>query len=404
MKIPKLPFAGLVKTTTLTIAMLTASAPGTLFAQSIPDLGEAAQFSVLAGSTVTNTGSSVITGELGVSPGTAITGFPPGIVQLGEIRSNDAVAAQAVADALVAYNNLAGQAVTTEQAAAMGSGMVLIPGVYHFTSAADITGSLVLDAQGSSTAVFVFQVEEALTLNNNAAINLINGASAANVFWQVGTSATLGTSSAFYGSILAGAGITLNTGATLVGRALAGTAVTLDGSTVTLATAATGGTPTPTPTPSPVPGTELPAIDRVIDSQGQPSTATIKAGATSNGGASYTSSFSTSEQIAVNGELNFETADIGKAASVFVVIKYTSTTGVEQWLMENGDGDFFAWDQDVNTLIAIYSSNSIGSSIAGELFSDTLDAGRYEVFIGYTAQGGALIYSETPMTFVVTQL
>lgn len=371
---------------------------GSAFAQSIPDLGEAAQFAVLAGSTVTNTGSSVITGELGVSPGTAITGFPPGIVKLGQIRSNDAVAAQAVADAAIAYNNLAGQAVTTEQAAAMGSGMVLIPGVYHFTSAADITGSLVLDAQGSSTAVFVFQVEEALTLNNNAAINLINGATASNVFWQVGTSATLGTSSAFYGSILAGAGITLNTGATLVGRALAGTAVTLDGSTVTLATAATGDTPTP------VPGTELPDIDKVVDSQGQPSTATIKAGATSNGGASYSSSFSTSEQIVVNGELTFEAADVGKAASVFVVIKYTSTSGVEQWLMENGDGDFFAWDQNVASLVSIYSSNNIGSSISGELFSGTLDAGSYEVFVGYTAQGGSLIFSETPMTFVITQL
>lgn len=394
----------IVKITSLSAAFIACSVSGSLFAQSIPNLGEAAQFSVLAGSTVTNTGSSVITGELGVSPGTAITGFPPGIVQQGQIRSNDAVAAQAVADARVAYNNLAGQAVTTEQAAAMGSGMVLIPGVYHFTSAADITGSLVLDAQGSSTAVFVFQVEEALTLNNNAAISLINGATASNVFWQVGTSATLGTSSAFYGSILAGAGITLNTGATLVGRALAGTAVTLDSSTVTLAAASTGGTPTPTPTPTPVPGTELPPVDKVIDSQGQPSTAVIKAGATSNGGASYGSSFSTSEQIVVNGELTYEAGDVGKAASVFVVIKFTSTSGTAQWLMENGDGDFFAWDQNVESLVSMYSSNSIGTSIAGKLFGGTLEAGRYEVFIGYTAQGGALIYSETPMSFVVTQL
>ena len=398
MKATKQPFSMMLKSATIAFAIFAGSVSGASFAQTIPDLGEAAQFSVLAGSTVTNTGSSIITGELGVSPGTAITGFPPGIVRLGQIRSNDAIAAQAVADTLVAYNNLAGQAVTTEQAAALGSGMVLIPGVYHFTSAADITGSLVLDAQGNSTAVFVFQVEEALTLNNNAAINLINGATASNVFWQVGTSATLGTSSAFYGSILAGAGITLNTGATLVGRALAGTAVTLDGNTVTLSTTTTGETSTP------IPGTELPGIDKVINSAGQASTATIKAGATSNGGASYSSSFSTSEQIVVNAELAFEAADVGKAANVFVVIKYISTTGVEQWLMENGDGDFFVWDQNVETLVSIYSSNSIGSSISGELFSGTLDAGRYEIFIGYTAQGGELIYSETPLAFVVTQL
>lgn len=394
MKTTKKSIPMMFKAVSLTVAVLAGSVSGALFAQSIPDLGEAAQFSVLAGSTVTNTGSTVITGELGVSPGTAITGFPPGIVQLGQIRSNDAVAAQAVADALVAYNNLAGQAVTTEQAAAMGSGMVLIPGVYHFTSAADITGSLVLDAQGSSTAVFVFQVEEALTLNNNAAISLINGATATNVFWQVGTSATLGTSSAFYGSILAGAGITLNTGATLVGRALAGTAVTLDGSTVTLATAAT----------TPAPDTDLPSIDRVIDSEGQASTATIKLGASSNNGASYNSNFSTSEQVVVNSELTVETADIGKAASIFVAIRYTSNDGFAQWLMGNEGGEFLIWDQNVETLASIYSSNSIASSVSGELFRGQLDAGTYDVYIGYAAQGGALIYSETPMTVVVTQL
>lgn len=351
MKTIKKPFSLMLKFASLAVAVFAGSVSGSVFAQSIPDLGEAAQFSVLAGSTVPNTGSTVVTGELGVSPGTAITGFPPGIVQQGQIRSNDAVAAQAVADALIAYNNLAGQAVTTEQAAAMGSGMVLIP-----------------------------------------------GATATNVFWQVGTSATQGTNSAFYGSILAGAGITMDTGATLVGRALAGTAVTLDNNTVTLAAASTDGTTGSDP------DTDLPNIDKVVDSEGQVSTAVIKAGATSNGGASYSNSFSTSEQIVVNGELFPETADVGKAASVFVVIRYTTTTGVEHWLMQDGIGDFFAWDQNVETLVSRYSSDSIGSSITGQLFSGMVDAGTYEIFIGYAAQGGSLIYSETPLTIVVTQL
>lgn len=402
MKTHKNSFTMMLKVSLLGLAVFIGS-PSSVFAQSIPDLGEAGQFSVLAGSTVTNTGSSIVTGELGVSPGTAITGFPPGIVRLGQIRSNDSVAAQAVADLLVAYNNLAGQAVTTEQAAAMGMGMVLTPGVYHFTDAADITGSLVLDGQDSANAVFVFQVEEALTVNNNAAVTLINGATAANVFWQIGTSATLGTNSAFYGSILAGAGITLNTGATLTGRALAQTAVTLDSNTVTLASAADDDTATPPPV-TPIPGAGLPTLEQIITSEGQASTAIVQAGASSNGGASYTDSFSTSQQIVVDGKLTPEVGDVGKSVDVFVVVKYTSLTGTEQWLMEDGNGDFFAWDQNVASLISIYSTDSMGTSIAGELFSSTLDAGSYEVFIGYAAAGGSLIFSETPLMFTVNQL
>ncbi|MEX2332901.1 MAG: hypothetical protein WD600_01500, partial [Pseudohongiella sp.] len=162
--------------------------------------------------------------------------------------------------------------------------------------------------------------------------------------------------------------------------------------------------PAPTPDPTPVPDTDLPTVDKVIDSNGQTSSATIKAGATSNGGASYTNSFSTSDQIVVSGELFPEASDVGKAIDVFVVIKYTSAAGVDQWLMENGDGDFFVWDQNIESLISFYSSANSSASIAGQLFSGTLDAGNYEIFIGYAAQGGSLIYSETPMTFVVTQL
>lgn len=396
------PFSTALKTGSFFVLVVAGSLSAAVSAQSIPDLGQAAQFAVLAGSTVTNTGSSVVTGELGVSPGTAITGFPPGVVSLGQIRSNDAVAAQAVADLLVAYNNLAGQAVTTEQAAALGMGMVLIPGVYHFSDAADITGELVLDAQGSSAAVFVFQVEEAMTVNSNAAIKLINGAVASNVFWQVGTSATLGTNSAFYGSILAGAGVTMTTGATLVGRALAQTAVTLDSNTVTLASAPAA--QNPPEDPSPIPEAELPSLNTVIDSEGQTSTAVIQAGATNNAGASYINSFSSTEQVTIYGKLTPESADIGKSADIFVVVKHTSATGTVDWLMQDANGDFHLWNQAVDTLISAYKTDNLTTSVSGQLFSGALNAGNYDIYIGYTAQGGSLIYSEVPMNIVVTQL
>jgi hypothetical protein len=276
-------------------------------------------------------------------------------------------------------------------------GMVLVPGVYHFTSAADITGTLVLDGQGSSEAVFVFQVEEALTLINDAAVSLINGVTAANVIWQIGSPATLGTNSIFYGSILAGAGITLNTGATLTGRALAQNAVNLDSNIVTLATAATGEPPITTH------DAVLPTLEMVANAGGQTSTAVIQAGATSDGGLTYTNSFPAGDAIVVSAALFPETTDIGKAVSVFVVVKYTSTSGVEAWLMEDGNGDFFAWDQNAESLISIYSADSMGVNIAGQLYSGIADAGAYEVFIGYAVHGGSLICNETPMTFVITQ-
>ncbi|MEX1199100.1 MAG: ice-binding family protein [Pseudohongiellaceae bacterium] len=386
-----------------TAVLVAVAIPSSVSAQSVPDLGEAAQFAVLAGSTVTNTGSTIVTGELGVSPGTAITGFPPGEVRDGQIRSNDDVAAQAVADLLSAYNDLAGQSVTTEQAAAMGMGMVLTPGVYHFTDAADITGSLVLDAEGDTTAVFVFQVEEALTVASNAEVTLINSASAASVFWQIGTSATLGTSSRFSGSILAGAGVTLDTGAVLNGRALAQTAVTLDTNTVTI-------TDEPTVDASPVDGDEpapskasVPALSGVISLTGESTTAVLRAGSSADGGVSYSSSFTTDQTITVMGELFPEAAHLNQAAEVFVVARYVPVTGAEQWVYKTESGDFRAWNQDVATLQPAFRTASMGASVTDELFASLLDAGTYNVYIGYTAADDELIYNDTPMSFTVTQ-
>ena len=204
-------------------------------AATAPSLGTAQTFAVLGGSTVTNTGSSVLTGDLGVSPGLAITGFPPGIVT-GTTHAGDAVALQAQSDLVTAYNVLAGQACNTNLTGQDLGGMTLTPGVYCFSSSAQLTGTLNLNAQGSASAVFVFKIGSTLTTASNSVVQVINGGSNCNpVFWQVGSSATLGTGTTFAGSILALTSITLNTSANVSGRVLARNgAVTLDTNTVTV--------------------------------------------------------------------------------------------------------------------------------------------------------------------------
>jgi hypothetical protein len=209
-------------------------------------LGAADSFAVLAGQSITNTGPSVITGDIGVSPGTAISGFPPGLV-LGTQHSADAVALQAQSDLTVAYNNAAGQATDAVLPPDAG-GLTLVPGVYTAPSTLGLTGTLTLDAQGDPNAVWVFQVGSALTTASASRVSLINGAQACNVFWQVGSSATLGTNSTFVGNILALTSITATTGASIDGRALARNgSVTLDTNRITRATCAgdtTSGTTT----------------------------------------------------------------------------------------------------------------------------------------------------------------
>jgi Ice-binding-like/IPTL-CTERM motif len=198
-----------------------------------PSLGSAQSFAVLGASTVTNTGPTVVTGDLGVSPGTAITGFPPGIV-IGTIHAADAVALQAQTDLTAAYNTAAAAPCGTNLSGQDLGGLTLTPGVYCFNSSAGLTGTLTLNAQGNPNAVFIFQVGSTLTTASNSAVVMTNGGSLCNnVFWQIGSSATLGTGTAFGGNILALASITLTTGASTSGRTLARTgAVTLDSSTV----------------------------------------------------------------------------------------------------------------------------------------------------------------------------
>jgi hypothetical protein len=207
-----------------------------------PSLGSAQAFAVLGASTVTNAGPTTVTGDLGVSPGTMVTGFPPGILT-GTLHAGDPVAFQAQADLTVAYNACAGAAVTVTLTGQDLGGQTLTPGVYFFAASAPLNGVLTLDAQGNPNAVFIFQIGSTLLAAINSSVNVINGAQADKVFWQVGSSATLAAGVVFRGNILALASITLSAGTQVNGRALARTgAVSMDTSSVT-----SGGSP---PVPS----------------------------------------------------------------------------------------------------------------------------------------------------------
>jgi len=195
-----------------------------------PSMGRAASFAVLGGSTVTNTGATAITGDLGVSsPGVSVTGFPPGTMARGTQHVGDPAANQAQFDAQSAYAVLAGKPCTTPLTGQDLGGKTLAPGVYCFTSSAQLTGRLVLDGQGKGgNGVCIFQIASTLTTATNSSVVMSKGARAGNVFWQVGSAATLGTGTAFAGNILAYSSITMNTASNLSGRALAREAVTMD--------------------------------------------------------------------------------------------------------------------------------------------------------------------------------
>lgn len=197
-------------------------------------LAGASGLAILAGSTITNTGATNITGDIGLSPGSSIGGFPPGTL-VGTQHINDAIATQAKLDLTAAYNDAAGRTSTdiVKLAGNIG-GLTLTPGLYKSTSSLAISsGDLTFDAKGNSDAIFIIQIATTLTTTSGRKVILSGGALAANIFWQVGSSATFGTTSIFKGTVMAMQSITLNTGATLEGRALARTgAITMAGNMI----------------------------------------------------------------------------------------------------------------------------------------------------------------------------
>ena len=194
-------------------------------------LGEAGNVTILGASTVTNTGPTIVVGNLGLSsPGVSVTGFPPGVVVNGAIHINDTLANQAHTDAITAYNQLFAEnnPLTNTNLTGMDlGGLTLSPGIYHFDSSAQLTGTLTLNTGGDPNAPFHFLIGSTLTTASSSIV--LVGGSSNNIFWQVGSSATIGTGTVFVGNIIALQSITLTTGASLDGKALAiNGAVTLD--------------------------------------------------------------------------------------------------------------------------------------------------------------------------------
>ncbi|MDF2438418.1 MAG: hypothetical protein K0Q95_2794 [Bacteroidota bacterium] len=197
-------------------------------------MGAAATLAILAGSAISNTGATHITGDMGLSPGTSIGGFPPGIL-VGTQHINDAIATQAKLDLTAAYNDAAGRTATDIVTIAGNiGGLTLTPGLYKSTSSLAVSsGDVTFDAKGNPNAVFIIQIASTLTTTPGRKVILSGGALASNIFWQVGTSATFGTTSVFKGTVMAMQSITFNTGATIDGRALARSgAIVMAGNTI----------------------------------------------------------------------------------------------------------------------------------------------------------------------------
>jgi uncharacterized repeat protein (TIGR01451 family) len=237
-------------------------------AQTAPPLGAAQSFAVLAGSTITNTGPSVVTGDLGLHPGIAITGFPPGTVT-GTIHNADATALAAKTALTLAYNNLSGQACGTDLSGQDLGGLTLTSGVYCYSAAAQLTGNLTLNPAGNPNAVFIIKIATALTTAAASSVTITAPGSACNVFWQVGSSATLGAATTFRGNILALTSITGVTGSSVQGRTMARNgAVTLDTNAVDASLCA-----------APPPASLPPTLDKIFSpdsiTQGGVSTLTI---------------------------------------------------------------------------------------------------------------------------------
>ena len=226
-------------------ALVLGAWPMAALAATQPRMGTASNFAVLAGSAITNTGPTVITGDLGLSPGTAVTGFPPGRVT-AQTHKTDAVALGAKNAIVTAYNDLASWRTTRSLTGQDLGGKTLTPGVYTFSSSAQLTGTLTLSGNG----IFIFRTGSTLTTASNSRVLVTNGANGCGVYWKVGSSATLGAGTQFKGTIIALTSITMVTGATILpGRALARNgAVTLDSNRISRPTGGCNATGTTTST------------------------------------------------------------------------------------------------------------------------------------------------------------
>jgi Ice-binding-like len=247
----------LVVLLTMITAVVAGVWPAGAFAATDPGLGTAGNYAVIGSTTVTNTGPSWITGQVALSPGTSVTGFPPGTS--GHQDVTNAAAAQARADLTAAYLVAAGETPCTTLTGDLGSpARTLVAGTYCYPAAALLTGTLTLDGAGSGAGVWLFQIGAGLTTGSASRVLLINGALPCNVFWQVGNSAVIGTSTTFVGNIMALTSVALQTTASLNGRAMARNgAVTLDTNRIIQPTGCGFAAPTavappvvPTPTPT----------------------------------------------------------------------------------------------------------------------------------------------------------
>jgi type VI secretion system secreted protein VgrG len=280
------------------IAFITLAAFGTQSAMAATadvNLGTSSTYAVLAGSAITNTGPTSIGGDIGISPGTSITGFPPGMHTSGTTNVANGPALGAENDLITASNDAAGRTPFVTVTGDLG-GSTLVGGVYRSTSSMGLTGTVTLNGGGDPDTVWVFQAGSTLTTASSSSITLENGAQACNVFWQVGSSATLGTTTNFAGTIIATTSITLDTGATVSGRVLAlGGAVTLDSNTInvptcllstgTTTTTAVGSTTTTTTKPTTTTSTKsgVPTTIAPISSSGATTSTPIPHGAPETG-------------------------------------------------------------------------------------------------------------------------
>ena len=395
----------------ITAVVLTATSAS---AQQAPvNLRSDSSFALLAGTTVTVTGGGTITGNVGIFPGTAyVAGVPPVTVN-GTVYAGGPVAAQAEADLSTAFNDAAGRSLAPITVAGNIGGQTLAPGLYKSTSSLAISsGNLTLDAGGNANAVWIFQIASTLTTTSGRQVILAGGANPANIFWQVGTSATIGTTSVFQGNILAGVSISMLTGSTLSGRALAiGGAVTVDtggGSSATVPVAPTAPTVTSTVPSNGATGISATSkITATFSTTMNPSTITAssftltQAGGPVSGAVTYSGTTATFTPNSSLGSLQTYTGTITTQATDQ---SGNPLAGNYVWSFTTGSGTVANPPTVISTAPA---AGATGVSVAGKLtatFSTAMDpttitASTFTLLQGGTTVPGVVTYSGTTATF-----